>query len=394
MQRFFTSTIRKDISLIILATIIMTLLVWLPHIFRLSSFFSLDFSAGFNTIYRNFDGLEYIAIAKTGYNPEQLAALPLSLSHSYYAAHFPGYAILILAFAVILGFLKSMLFVSVLFTALSAIAFYFLLRDFKLSDHPLLMSLIFLILPARWLIIHSVGSAEPVFIFFVIMALYFFMKFEEVKKSRFIWAAAGFGVLAQVTRPPAVLLFIAFGLYILWKVIVTKELTFAKRLGRAILEYLPLILMPAALILVFDWYLVAYNDFLAYFHSGDNIHLTLPPFQVFNKNQAWVGDIWLEDVIFIFLLGFYSGFLLLKKKLYPMAFFVFTYLTASIFVAHRDISRYTLPVFPFALIAFEKTLTSKEFKIALAIISLGIYLYAQNFILQNTAPIPNLEIFN
>ena len=67
---------------------------------------------------------------------------------------------------------------------------------------------------------------------------------------------------------------------------------------------------------------------------------------------------------------------------------------ASSFVAHRDISRYLLPLSPFVLIAFEKILTSKEFKIILPIIILAIYLYAQNFIIQNVAPIPNLTPFD
>jgi len=77
-----------------------------------------------------------------------------------------------------------------------------------------------------------------------------------------------------------------------------------------------------------------------------------------------------------------------------MAFFVLIYLAASTLVAHRDISRYLLPIFPFILIAFEKVLTTREFKIILPIILLAIYLYSQNFILANIAPIPNLEIFN
>jgi len=63
-------------------------------------------------------------------------------------------------------------------------------------------------------------------------------------------------------------------------------------------------------------------------------------------------------------------------------------------VAHRDISRYVLPVAPFVLIAFEKVLTSREFKIIFPVILLAIYLYAQNFLLQNTAPIPNPILFN
>ena len=89
-----------------------------------------------------------------------------------------------------------------------------------------------------------------------------------------------------------------------------------------------------------------------------------------------------------------AGLLLLKQKLYPLAFFVFTYLIASMFVAHRDISRYTLPIAPFALIAFEKVLVSREFKIVLGILAIAIYLYSQNYLLQNTAPVPDLSVYN
>ena len=147
---------------------------------------------------------------------------------------------------------------------------------------------------------------------------------------------------------------------------------------------------------IVSWPLVnqTYGDFWAYFHSGDNIHLTFPPFQVFNKHQFWVGDIWLEDIIYIFILGFLGGITLLKQKLHLLAFFVLTYLAAASLVAHRDISRYLLPVAPFILIAFEKVLTSREFKIILPILLLAIYLYAQNFLLTNIAPIPNLPLFN
>lgn len=287
-----------------------------------------------------------------------------------------------------------MIFVSLLFTMLSAFAFYFLVRDFKLTSQPLFLSVIFLILPARWLIVHSVGSAEPVFIFFIISALYFFLKYEDIKKYQFIIIAGILGMFAQFTRPPGILLFIALSAYIVWKIIKDFEQNLFKKIYQAKISYFPLILIPLSLLLVFFWYSISYQDFFAYFHSGDNIHLTFPPFQVFDKNQFWVGDIWLEDLIYIFILGFLGGLLLLKQKLYPLAFFVLTYLAASTLVAHRDVSRYVLPVTPFILIAFEKVLVSKEFKIILVILALAIYLYAQNFILANTAPIPNLQLFN
>lgn len=393
MENYLYRKTLKDLIIICLSTLILSLLIWLPHLFKLN-FYGLNFNNGFNTIYRNFDGLNYVVIAKTLYNPELISNYPTLLPANYFAAHFPGYPLLMLLFAPLIGFLKSMLFVSLTFTIFSAIAFYFLVRDFKLSSSPLFLSLVFLILPARWLIVHSVGSPEPVFIFFVISALYFFMKFEVFQIKTHLFLAALFGLLAQITRPPGILLFIALGLYILWKIIKGKQLNIISRFLQSIYTYYSLLLIPVGLVMVFSWYYISYGDFFAYFNSGDNIHLTFPPYQVFNINQYWVGSIWLEDIIYIFILGFLGCIYLFKQKLYPLAFFVLTYLIASILVAHRDISRYTLPIFPFILIAFENILVSKEFRIVLAIVGLAIYLYAQNFLIANTAPIPNLGLFD
>ncbi len=379
-----------DISLIVIFCLVTTFLIWFPHLLRLNNLYNLNFSQGFDTIYRNYDGIEYTIIAKTFYDPTLLKAIPQSLPEKYYASHFPLYSIFIFLISPVFGFLKSMLFISVLATIGAALAFYFLIKNFKLTTHPLLLSLIFLILPARWLIVHSVGSSEPLFIFLTILSVYFFMKYESLGKWSNIHLAGLFGLLAQLTRPPGILIFISFGLLLIYKLITKKE----RNIFRVIFNYHPLILIPLGLLGVFYWFSVTFNDFFAYFHSGDNIHLTFPPFQVFNSKEFWVGSSWLEDIIYIFILGLYAGILLFKQKLYPMAFFVFTYLAASMLVVHRDISRYTLPIFPFALIAFEKVLTSKEFRIILIILSLAIYLYAQNFILGNTAPYPNVEAFN
>lgn len=393
----------KAFLLIDLIISLITAVLWLPHILTINNFYNLDFSNGFNTIYRNFDGLEYVIIAKSFYNPNLIATLPQSLPATYYASHFPLYSIFILLLAPFLGFLKSMLLIPFIFTIFSAKAFYFLVRDFKLSNHPLWLTFLFLVLPARWLIVHSVGSSEPMFIFFMITALYCFMKFEQSRKWFWIYLTGFSGLFAQLTRPPGILLFIALGIYITWKILSSKKIVIPSatrnlqtnlEIFQAILSYHPLLLIPLALFAVFYWFGISYNDFWAYFHSGDNIHLTFPPFQIFNKHQFWVGEIWLEDIIYIFILGFFGGIYLLKQKMYPMAFFVLTYMVASIMVVHRDISRYTLPIFPFLIIAFQKILTSKEFKIVFVIVALGIYLYAQNFIIENAAPFPNLSVFN
>src|SRR3989344_6320625 len=205
----------KDCAILAILTLVAAFLIWLPHLLSVPNLWGLSFTEGFATIYRNFDGLEYVVIAKTFYNPTAISTLPLSLPANYFASHFPGYSVLIYIFAPFLGFLKSMLLVSLLSTIAASWAFYFLVKDFKLSNHPLFLSLIFLILPARWLIVHSVGSSEPTFILFIILSIYFFMKFEQSFKLPYIFLAGVFGFLAQITRPPAILLFFALLLYVL-----------------------------------------------------------------------------------------------------------------------------------------------------------------------------------
>ena len=384
----------RDCLLLTVYCLLLTVLIWLPHLLALPNLFGLDFSKGFNIIYRNFDGLDYVVIAKSFYQPGWLATVPQNYPASYYASHFPGYSLVIWGLAPLFGYLKSMLLSSLLFTLLSTITFYFFIRDFQLTKHPLILSVLFLILPARWLVVHSVGSSEPMFIFFILLSIYGFMRFEKQSQTKWIWLTAAGGVGAQLTRPPGILLVVALSLYIHTKVYLNFKRIGLKAAVLDHLKYWPLVFIPLTLIAVFAYFQFALGDFAAYFHSGDNIHLTFPPFKVFNKNQFWVGEIWLEDIIYIFILGLLAGITLLKQRLYPMGFFALTYLISIFFVAHRDIARYSLPIFPFLLIAFEKVLVSKEFRLVIIILALAIYLYAQNFLLYNIAPIPNLDLFN
>ncbi|MDO8429472.1 MAG: hypothetical protein Q7S88_02485 [Candidatus Daviesbacteria bacterium] len=382
--------ILKDIIILTLFILLTTFLIWLPYLLRVS-FLGFDFSGGFPLIYKNFDGLEYIIIAKTLYFPNLLAAIPQDFPASYFPAHFPGYSLLLLPFAPILGYLKSMVFVSLLFTILSSITFYLLLVRFQLSSQPLWLSIVFTLLPARWVIVRSIGSAETVFIFFTLLAVYFYLSFEESLKYKFLYFTAIAASLAQLTRPPGILLFLALMVFPILVCLKNKQFKNALLVP---IKYFPLFLVPLTLVGIFYWFQVSMGDFWAYFHTGDNIHLAFPPFQVFDKNQFWVGDIWLEDIIYIFLLGFLASFSLLKSKLASAGFYVLIYLAATSLVAHRDIARYALPIFPFVLLAFRKQIESREFKITMIVLALGIYFYAQNFLLSNTAPVANLVYFD
>lgn len=386
MLSFGLVKLKKDLLIIILTGFLVTFLVWLP--------FLLGGKGGLFTLFQNYDGPNYLVIAKSWYDKAFISShfsLPTPLE--YYPAHLPGFPITI----AILNYLflgpTAMLISTLFFSILSAIAFYLFIYKFKLSENPLWLSLVFLVFPARWVAVKAVGSPEPMFIFAIIASIYFFKSaFDKVennliskKKSVTIdlFLAGVFGAIAQVTKSPGILLFIAYLGFLGYKTIKVKR-NFLKDF---IKPAIPLFLIPVSAIVVFCFYKIRTGDFLAYFHSGDNFHLVFPPFQSFSQNRSWLGDFWREDMVWQYLLGALTVILLLKQKLYDLASFAAVFFTATLFIAHRDLARYSLPLVPFTLIAFDKLIQKKEFKIALLIILPAIYLYALNFISHNTAPI-------
>ena len=378
------SKLKKDLILLIGVALLSTIFVWLPFFLQINKFFSISIpQGGMATIMKNFDGLYYIIISKSLYIPEAIKTMvSFDLSPLYYSAHFPLFALLIKLLGIILPHTWAMLVITLLSSVLAVFVFYKFLKDFKLTSNPFFLTLVFLFLPARWLIVRSVGSAEPTFIALILACFYFF------KKEK-IWFAAIMGSLAQMTKPPGILIFIGLLAFILFE----NRKILIKDFAKLVKKYYPLLLIPISLLLVFFYYKVVYNDFFAYFHSGDNIHLFWPPYQVFNKTAAWVGTIWLEEIIYIFLLGLLGIILLFKKGLKDLAFFSLVFYLSLIFVSHRDISRYSLPMIPFIIIGFENAIQKKEFKIAFYLTLLPIYLYTINFIAGNTLAIADWAPF-
>ena len=78
---------------------------------------------------------------------------------------------------------------------------------------------------------------------------------------------------------------------------------------------------------------------------------------------------------------------------YELATFSAVFYTVTLFIAHRDLMRYFLPLVPFLLIGFSETLIKKEFKFAFIVIIIPIYLYSLAFISQNVMPISNWAPF-
>ena len=363
-----------------LISLVPTLLLWLPFFLRLTSFWTIPIPKdGMATIVANYDGPLYIAVAKSFYDPKILSNFNFNLTSNYYAAHFPLFPILIRLFSFPIGYPYSMLLITVLSSILAIYAFSKFIADYVDKKDVMWMTFVFSIFPSRWLIVRSVGSPEPLFLAMIIFSIYYF------KKNK-LFLAGLFGGLAALTKSPGILLFPALvGAYF---IPIVKESLNVKgnKIKQNFTGLIPLFLIPLATLSVFFLYKIKFDDFFAYFHSGDNIHLFFPPFQVFNSTLPWVGTFWLEEVVFVFLFGA-IGILKLIKKDPISAWFTAILFITTLFVAHRDIVRYSLPILPFLLAGYSYYLSSKEFKIAFIFIIIPIYLFALTFISNNVMSI-------
>lgn len=373
----------KGLIPILTLSLLPTFLIWLPFFFKFKSFWTIPLpQEGMATIVANYDGPLYILLSKTLYNPNLVGNFSFTLPAEYYAAHFPLFPILIKLLAPITGFPYAMLSITLVSSVLSLYFFSKLIANFVDKKNVLWLTFIFSIFPARWLIARSVGSTEPLFTAAIIASLYYFRKKKYLVAG--IW-----GAIAQLTKSPGILLFLAYAGAILFpgfKKAATKSFaTLPKYLK--LQKVWPVLLIPTALLGVFCLYKVQFNDFLAYFHSGDNIHLFFPPFQIFNYSAPWVGTFWLEEIIFVYLFGILGLLRLIKQKETALAWFVGIFFASTLFISHRDIIRYSLPIVPFLIAGFSKDLVKKEFRIALALLIIPIYLFSLAYISQNVMPI-------
>src|SRR3990167_9660896 len=186
----------------------------------------------------------------------------------------------------------------------------------------------------------------------------------------------------RICKSPGVLLFavyiFAYFLPHIKKIGLVKSQLSIKDLS--IIKFLPILVIPLSLVGVFALFQFRLHDFFAYFHSGDNIHLFFPPFQIFNYSQPWVGTFWLEEVIFVYLFGLLGLIKLIRMKENYLAWFVGLFFVSTLFVSHRDIIRYSLPMVPFLFAAFSETITKKEFKLAMCILIIPVYLFSLAYI--------------
>ena len=363
---------------ILFFVLLTTFLLWLPFILRAETWLSFEIDQpNFLYVYRHFDGLLYVIAAKTLYSIDAIRTIPLDvlLPDKYFAAHLPLYPLLIRAASAFFTLPKAMIFVNLASSIVLGWLFYFIVTRFKITKNPLILTMVFLMLP-RFLIIRSIGAPESLFMLCILGSLYFFERKQ-------LFFSALMGSFAVATKTPAMLLIPAFLLTSI------EQWRTTKKINWGLLWYL---LIPLSLFGVFCLYAVQMGDFFAYFNSGDNIHLVFP-FAAFNFQKLWVGTAWLEDVLFYFFIYTLTIISLRDTKYRSFFYFGLVFLLAVLFVEHRDIARYSLPLWPLFCIRFEKFLTSKPFLLTGLLILPGIYMYAWNFMLYNIMPVTNWKPF-
>src|SRR3989344_6058223 len=99
-----------------------------------------------------------------------------------------------------------MIGINSLFSVFLALFFYYFLKHFKLTDHPLTLTIILLFLP-RFFVLRSVGAPESLFLLLILLSVFFF------EKKQYFYAGV-LGGFAAMTKVPGILLFVAYLLVI------------------------------------------------------------------------------------------------------------------------------------------------------------------------------------
>lgn len=357
-------------------------LFWIPFLAHTQTFWGINFGGhGLETIVQNFDGLNYLAVAKTGYDPTLLATDFASFGNPpiYYAAHFPLYPLLVHSLDLVMNGPQAILASIVISNLLLALGLYMFFEAVSKNQRAAtILACVALFFPARMMGVRGVASSEPLFIFLTLASLTMAFRGKH-------WWGAILGALAVLTRSPGILLFGGYGVaYLL------GQDTWAMRAKRI----LPYLLMPISLGLLFGFYGLRYGSFWAYFSSSSELHpIFFPPLLIFSNTQRWITDMWREDIVYLYLL-YGTGIYLYLKKIWGkvglaelgVAGYGILYGLFLLLVAHRDLARYALPIAPIALLAFAPILTHKSAR-WLALLLIPIFLMSWQFVVANVQPV-------
>lgn len=360
---------KKDLLIIAL------LFTFISSIFFL---FAKTTRGGLDSVYKSWDGPSYVIVARSLYVPTEavkynsIQSPEIRSDFTFLPAHFPFYPLLIRTFS-FLGYYRAMLVLTLLFSFATLASFYLLARHLRLSN-ALFLTLPMILFPPRWFIISHTGSSEPIFFFFVLVSLLFYFR-------RNPWASAITAGLAMLTRPQGALLGLAYLFIGFIDLARTKDLKLMAK------KYLPYLLIPLTLLLVFAYYQRQTGDFWAFFSAISIFHhFKFTLFPAFNYGAPNIETFWLETNVLYYFLYLVSILQLFHQKKWQLGVVGLVFYLPLIFLQHTDIARYALPLMPLVFIAFSPGIASVPFNLAALLTAPSIFLYTANFILYNRAP--------
>ena len=190
--------------------------------------------------------------------------------------------------------------------------------------------------------------------------------------------AALFIGLAQLTRPHAAFFGIAMAIIALVELLRTHDLKLIVK------TYYPYLSMPLAILAVFSFYKLQTGNFWAFFEAISlTKNLQSIPFKTFSFPSANIETFWQEVNAYDYVLYLGASLLMFKKRFWQFGVIALTFFTPLIFLKHSDISRYAIPLLPFAFIAYSEIIEKKEFTWATILMSPAVMLYAINFMDHN-----------
>jgi hypothetical protein len=313
-----------------LASVVGSFLVYLP------------FRGDMSTVYRFWDGPNYLTVARTLYyvRPDN-PLLRYVYTPRYFLTHLPLYPLCVRVVGFLVGLEPALLLVSVLACAGATLLFYRLCRDVWRLPSPEFLSLVFLFLPPRWVLYRSTGATESLYALLLLAAILLF------ERSR-VGAASASAALATLTRISGIMLAPAFA------AVLIRERRW-RQLAWAVLP-------PLALLSYFAFCAARFGDFFAYLAPHAEKTAAFRPFgflpTLFEKGLYHQ----VEFHILLFLL-----YAVGTARLWPRFPLLFWYcafeLALLVLVSTEDWSRYFLAMAPFALIVgFHDVLDTRAFR--------------------------------
>jgi hypothetical protein len=283
--------------------------------------------------------------------------------------------LLIRALAPLLGYIAPMFIINFVATIIFGVVLYRLLRDFGYSVKPLWLSVLFLFLPLRWLLYHSVGASEGMALMFIVLSFYAF------KKQQW-WLAGLWGAGLVVTRANGIFMLGGYGLYLFWEARIGIKMAQAKTTLARISGYIAAInwraaagltLMPLALVGVFSFYAARYGDFFAYMKIPEDVRHIYP----MPLLSLAVSATRSEGNFYYYIIEAAGLVFLWRRKLYDLFWLGFIFFVPTLFMLHDDVLRYSLPAFPFVLVVpYARLLEAKIVRYFAPIALLGVLIYS------------------